>query len=503
MSNKNKNSKLYTGLLITFYSFYSIIIASIIVISVLHPQNNLTSPQLIIGVPVATAFFLMCAFLWNSFSRIIPEKTHRILKIALLIMLGLLLFIVSFNRSTFYNTFPDYSYLYNGALDMADTGTLRYPKYFLNFPNNTRPMLFLSVIFRLSHKAGISEFYPVLIISIVTVLASVWAAMDMLSDDTEGKWTVPAIIFIMIYLPLYVLTPAFYTDTLSFGTGVIALALCRRAIASDKRKGLYSFLAAFITVYGIMCKVTALIPLVAGLIVILLKKEYGKFRKLLPYAVFTVLFLVAMNMCMNRNPIYRQSKEVGNPVISWIALGSSGDGGYYQGMDFYLAIYDMDSKAEKTEASLNYIVEHKDELFSLDHITGKISYNFGTGTMTCNEFMWNDSDGTLLWELMASWGKYYWRTSQLCFIYIFICYMVILIGSLICFADLVKRKPIPVIKLLADISLFGIILFLMIWEAKGRQIYNQFPMLIVNLFVSADIIMKKLTNAKKGNRNNG
>ncbi len=497
MRNKKKTSKLYTGLLSSFYIIYSLLLLSIIVISILNPQNNLTSHQLIISVPVATAFFLICVFLWNSFLPLLSVKAKRIVIPVLLLLFGLVLFSVSYTRSTFYNTFPDYSYLYNGALEMADTGSVKYPKYFLNYTNNTGPMLFLSAIFRISHKIGISEFYPMVVISIVTVLLAVWSAAELLSCNTDGRWSVPVIIFTAIYLPLYVLTPAFYTDTMSFGLGVLALALCKRAVCSKKGKLLYSFLAGLVTVYAFMWKVTALIPLVAGLIVLLLKREFKKIKGLFIYAVFAVIFIAALNICLNRNPLYRQSKETGNPVISWIALGSSGNGGYYQGMDFILSINEMDSKEEKTEASLNYLKAHMSEMFSAEHFTGKIACNFATGTMNCNEFLWNDDDGTFLWDLMASWGKYYWRTSQICFIYMFICYMVILLGTLICLTDLLRGRDIPYVKLLSDISLFGIILFLMIWEAKGRQMYNQFPMLIVNLFISADMIVSILAGQQK------
>ena len=500
MNDKKKESKLYTGLLTVFYIIYSLLLISVIVISLLNPQNNLTSKQLMIGVSIATASFLACAFLWSSVSDKLSEKVKRLLFPILIVSFGLIIFAVSFNRSTFYNTFPDYSYIYNGALEMADTGFVKYPKYFLNYTNNTGPMLFLSMIFKISHKIGISEFYPTVIISIATVLLAVWAAKDLLSYDTDGKWSAPAIIFTAIYLPLYVLTPAFYTDTMSFGLGVLALALCKRAALSEKGKLMYSFLAGLVTVYAILWKVTALIPLVAGLIVMLLKKEYKELKDLFMYAVFAVLFIATLNICLNLNPLYRQSKETGNPVISWIALGSSGNGGYYQGMDFIISINEMDSKEEKTEASLDYLKAHKSELFSVEHFTNKIACNFATGTMNCNEFLWNDSDGTILWNLMASWGKYYWRTSQLCFIYLFICYMVILIGALSCLADVVRGRDVPYMKLLSDISLFGIILFLMIWEAKGRQMYNQFPMLIVNLFISVDIILK-LMSKKKAEKN--
>lgn len=241
-----------------------------------------------------------------------------------------------------------------------------------------------------------------------------------------------------------------------------------------------------------MWKITSIIPIIACFIVIALDRELHRWKQISVY-LLTVAFAVVLLSCVvNANPIYRHSKETGHPIISWIALGMTGNGECYQGMQFVQALNEMDDKTEKVEYSKWYISEHLGEAFSTNHIVGKIQCNFATGTMNCSEFLWIESDGTLLWELMACCGKHYWKTSQFCFIYIISVYTVILIGRIVCLVKIVRGRGIPTIKLIADISLFGIIVFLMLWEAKGRQMYNQFPMIIIDTFISIEIIVSSI-----------
>lgn len=133
------------------------------------------------------------------------------------ILEAVLLLCVLFKRGSFYNTFPDYSFLYSGALEMAATGTIQNPRYFLTYSNNTIPMLILSRIFGFSNYIGVSEFYPTLMLSVLTVVASIWAVAVLLFDEKVETWILPAIVTVVVYIPIYVFTSSFYADTMSFG----------------------------------------------------------------------------------------------------------------------------------------------------------------------------------------------------------------------------------------------------------------------------------------------
>ena len=485
-------------LLIAFYFIYLLSLLFLIIISVSSPLDNLISCRMAIETAVAVLLFFLLAFWWKSIYGKMNDKSLRILKrigLLVVVIFGALLFALSISRSTFFNVLTDYSEIYRNALGLADFGTIESYDYFLRYTNNLRPMLFLSLLFGISHKLGICEFYPVLILSIITVLGTIWAICVLLSGERRSRWIFPAILMVMAYLPIYVFTPAFYTDTMSFGIGVIVLACLKKSL-TGKHNFAFALLGGMLTVYGLMWKVTTLIPLIAGLICFLLKgverfvaDRRKLWRNMVIYALALLLSIGIMNIWSYSYPIYSESKECGHPAISWIALGMKGDGSYYSGMDYANRLLGMSSKTEKAEYTRIYIAEHLSEAFSIRHLYEKARYNFASGTLNCAQFLWVDNDGTFLWNLMAWWGKYYWYTSQWCFVYLFTSYTIVFFGGLKCFIVLIKGKDIPAMKIIADLSLFGIMFFLMIWEANCRQMYNQIPMIIINVFVSIEVLI--------------
>ena len=118
-----------------------------------------------------------------------------------------------------------------------------------------------------------------------------------------------------------------------------------------------------------------------------------------------------------------------------------------------------------------------------------------TGVQTCalpisKDFTyWALKEHNLVWELFSPWGKHYWRTSQLCFCFIFSIYTVYLLGAATTLRRLIKKREIHGVKAVADLSLLGIILFLMVWEANNRQLYNQLPVIILGAVLNIRLLV--------------
>lgn len=52
-----------------------------------------------------------------------------------------------------------------------------------------------------------------------------------------------------------------------------------------------------------------------------------------------------------------------------------------------------------------------------------------------------------------------------------------------------KKREIHGVKAVADLSLLGIILFLMVWEANNRQLYNQLPVIILGAVLNIRLLV--------------
>ena len=329
-----------------------------------------------------------------------------------------------------------------------------------------------------------------LAVSVLTLLLAIWAIGELIGKDSDFR--IPATVFIMICLPIYIFTHSFYTDTMSFGLGIISLALFKKAMAKEKRWQLLVILATFFVTYGALWKITSVIPVVAACIAIFVSKIKVDKKKVLLAVVSAVVFAVAVNIWSNSYSVYKEAKKTSNPLSSWIAIGMVGDGSWNAGYDFVHELNELPTKEQKQAFSMEFIKSHTDEAFSADHLSSKLVRNFAGGTFGAKEYISETDDGTFLWDLMSPWGKFYWRSSQYCFIYVFLIYTLMLIGSIVAVIDLARGKDIPMVKVITDISFFGIVLFLMIWESNNRQMYNQLPVLVVNLFANTEYLLGKV-----------
>ncbi|MFR8791978.1 hypothetical protein [Gallintestinimicrobium sp.] len=125
---------------------------------------------------------------------------------------------------------------------------------------------------------------------------------------------------------------------------------------------------------------------------------------------------------------------------------------------------------------MEYIRENRSEFWNPVHLRKKASYNFANGNLGASAFLNVEySDGTLLWEMFSPWGKYYWRTCQYCFCYLVSMYVLLLIGMILSLRNIIRDQEPPVMLMICQLGFIGIVVFLMFWEASGRQMYNQMP----------------------------
>lgn len=68
-------------------------------------------------------------------------------------------------------------------------------------------------------------------------------------------------------------------------------------------------------------------------------------------------------------------------------------------------------------------------------------------------------------------------------------------GVLLTIIRLFQKKAVPIMKVIADMTLLGIMIFLMIWEANNRQMYNQMPVIIVGSVMNIRLMISCISSA--------
>ena len=243
-----------------------------------------------------------------------------------------------------------------------------------------------------------------------------------LSCGTEWGYLLrfPILLAFVFLLPMWEMTAVFYTDSMSFGMGILGLAFLKLAAASrgKRRQTLWALLAAGMAVLAGTWKITVIIPLIACAVILLWQRVLVDRRVTLLFGGFVVILGVALQLWANSYEITKEASETANPVISWVALGMKEDGSWTNNRvcGSYVGVFHSDRKKQQYSMNIFRKTDRNSESCTFAQ-KGKLI--IATGNLGASAFLNVEySDGTLLWEMFSPWGKYYWRTCQYCFCYL-------------------------------------------------------------------------------------
>lgn len=478
----------------------------IIVLSASKPGDNLFAWQMTIG-ELLTALLIIGGMWFFNKTRLQDTlgglDTPKIRRRYCLIY-GMLLFLAGcVGRNDVYS-FYDYGVVWDSAWELAGKGMLSNSDYFLRYSNNIKPMLFLSVLFKLSWRLGLEDpYYLIVFVSAAEVLLAVWS-VSVLTEGMQKGYRFLIFVFFACCLPIWVNVQAFYTDSMSFTFSVLALALLKKVPKAQKRswKVLLSFTAGVITAFGIAAKVTIFIPILAMLSVLFLTCGKTEIKKLWHYAVIVVIgfgtAFVWLEVWADSYEFVRLSKQTSDPAAAWIAMGLHGDGSYYDSMAFIDVVHSFGTKAEKSLYCKEYIKQNFSAFFDVGHIFSKIRRNYASGHLGNTDYAYlAEIENNVIYELFSPYGRFYWRTSQISFCYIHAMYIVCFIGNIISLVKCLKKEKIAKMLMIADLSMLGYFIFLLIWEANNRQLYNMVPILITAACLNGNQIVSCIEKIKK------
>jgi hypothetical protein len=168
---------------------YSILIAFMLLLlwTVLrYPGNHLIPWQMALGVAAATVLLLAAGAAWNKIYTVTGRRNS--LYAVALVLFGVLLYVVSLSRQGNENTLLDYTYVYRDALNLANGRELEDTNYFLTYSNNLKPMLLLSVLFRMALLMDVSPFYFVLLRNVILVMLVACACGYLAERNGDTCW---------------------------------------------------------------------------------------------------------------------------------------------------------------------------------------------------------------------------------------------------------------------------------------------------------------------------
>ena len=491
---------------IIIYSLNILALLSIIFFSLTRPGNNLIPRQMILGVITFSSLTVILFVLYNVLGFSKKQPTNKLLVIGIIVY-SIILYIVSYYGRCITSAQHDYDVMWRSAMELAKGYPLTEQAYYLNYANNIKPMLLLSLLFRIAMALGMSDpFGFVLVFSVLQITISLICVKYLLGDS---KYSVLTLVFFILALPIWANTQAFYTDSMSICIAISTIALIKKSYMSQNisKRVLFAFLAGMTLSLGSIIKITVLIPVIAGIIGI---SVYGNIKfmtkrviSLLLMFMFSFLIITLfVYIYANSFEITQAAKNTSDPLIAWIALGLKGNGGYMENMDFVLTMESLGDTHLKRQYCHEYIMDNLSFFTDKEHLIAKIRNNYASGNLGSKEFVYTSViPDTIIWKMFAPYGDYYWRTCQISFCLIFSVYMFYLMGSFISLINYVKYNKMHIMTTICDVSFLGYFIFLMIWEANNRQLYNFLPILILGFILHGKDISTLLLEVFHGRQN--
>lgn len=371
----------------------------------------------------------------------------------------------------------DFGSVYQGAVELAESGSFSEQSqwYFTTYPNNVAVCLFLSGIFKIFGRICSYITLGVLlnIFSLVLGLFFLFLLVRHLYGTQSAFF---ALLLCAMFAPFYMHAPIFYTDTfaLPFVTGTFVSYQLRK---KDIR---LLILTGVIIALGYKVKGSLGVILVALLIHIWLQKEKPlelvkrSLMLLIPFLLLVGVLTVLPGQMSLLKAEDREKNEF--PVEHWIAMGLAGSGGY--NADVYWMTASVEGKEEKKAVDRAFIHEKLAEYgFSgmREHLKAKILVTWGDGVYFAPEKLKREplQESPLHpWVLYdgAEYGKTYCYCNGV--------HLLLLLGILLSVCSNFLGRDAVREALAVQLAVFGLFLFLLIWETRSRYLVNFVPMFI-------------------------
>ena len=192
----------------------------------------------------------------------------------------------------------------------------------------------------------------------------------------------------------------------------------------------------------------------------------------------------------------RNEAEANNtPILHWVMMGLSRNGMYNP--DDYEFTRSFDDREEQTAALLEEIKERiRSRGFNgmVDLLTTKGDICFGDGTYGLSDCLGGISEReTWLRELLLSDGEHYHVYQHICAGVLLALYVLMIISAL---QEIFFQNSPTLCVLAPRLAVFGLLLFLICWEARWRYFSSFIPLIFVSSLLGVERFSKILRAAR-------
>lgn len=453
--------------------------------------NYMYNPLLIIIY--VCIYMYVIKFIYNK----LLSKLEKIkfLPILLIIIFAIICFFTAYKLRL--NPTWDMGHVFNMALNYIQTGDVG-ETYLYSCPNNTLLTCIYIILFKFaSFIPNVDYIVCVTIFNSVVVISTVILIYLMSRKLFDNRKALLVLMISILTTPFYLHAAIYYSDAISALCACIIfyLYLIIQEKENLKKKIIYEVLLGIFLFIGVQIKIVASFIVIAifcyNIFNLKIKELFKDFCIVIPvFIILTILFSIFTNkfILSNKDAVNRYKM----PMEHYIMIGLKGKGGYnseYRKYTMSFATYD-----EKRKANIDEIKRQLEEYNSntfVKHLTLKLKYAWTDGTYFAPGKLSRepvDNDNfiyKIIYEKKKSdIYKYFPQTMHIA----------MLIFILINTYTILKNKNYKSKDVILIIAMFGLMLFLLLWENRSRYIFTLVPLMIVLQIGGIEEFSKKVKN---------
>lgn len=357
-------------------------------------------------------------------------------------------------------------------------------QYFQIYPNNIPYFLLLHTAFRLfgwlvadMHTIGIG--LNIVMIDLTLVLGF-FVVKKLTQRYMAGLLYVSLCV---LTLPLLSYTAVYYTDTLTlpFPIGAYLLWLyAKERFTQGKTRQAMAFCAgtAVVAALGMMLKISAgfiLIAIAIDALVTLSGRRLLQACAMLA-CMFVLVYFPLGTLCRSSDLLLPENPEMHIPKLHWVMMGMNGNGGYCND-DYQMT---LSVPAEQRDAFVKQEILRRGKAYGLsgmiEHLREKLTFTWADGTYySAIKLNWDQRSASSLDQFFDYRGAKFEYVAIIC--------QGMLLLNLVCAVitgmRLLQKNSSALPLLPCAIAVFGLFLFLCLWETRSRYLLNYVPIFLV------------------------
>lgn len=470
--------------ILTFgYILYNIIFQPSLVWGYFHPF------LILIG---GLAFLLLLLYVYKKILILSSRQLRNISVFNFVILIALQIFFI-----LFFVVVPtwDFGEVFGYAITTNDLSNGLNPYFYIKYPNNIALHLIFILIIRFLNFIGLkgNVFYlgSIVILNIILILVTVACTYYFIYYRYGLKNATFFSCLMILITPLYTYTTIVYTDTVAMIFPILSFLLYSRFYElTSKKRYVFLLLSGGILAIGVLIKTNVLIAFI-GIVIHYIMTQKGWKRMI--YVLCIIILFIGINIIYHQAisslaPI--EKSEMGFPFTHWVMMGlvegEQGPGAYYHSdVEYTMALKsnhysNVDIKEKHLEVIRNRLTDYGFQGY-ISFLNRKINFTWSDGTYYAPEKL---SRSPLRENVFQ---QYIFGEKSLAFKVI--CHIIqVAVLALVWVGGIGLLKSTNKLEQLLTITLFGVFLFLLIWETRSRYLVLYIPVILVLAVYGIDIL---------------